>query len=107
MWRNRDTELTEQRYEVAGPTDTDGRRAGGVFEHPVPADDPGDELTHGRVRIGVRAARDRNRGRHLRVAQSRERAGDANERHRDRDGGARVERRGLAREYEDARAHDA
>ena len=54
---------------VAAPT--------GVLEDQVPADDPGDQLAHRRVRVGVGAARDRDHRRHLGVAEAGEGAADA------------------------------
>ena len=56
------------------PAHGHGRRAEHVLEHQVPADDPGDEFAERRIGVGVRAARDRDHRRELRVAQASEQA---------------------------------
>ena len=77
--------VVEERDDVAGPADADGRRADQVFEDEVPADDPGDELAHRRVRVRVRASGDGDHRRHLGVAEARKRRGDARDDEGERD----------------------
>ncbi len=96
----------EQAVEVARPADRDGRGREEVFEDQHPADEPGDDLAERRVRIRVRAARNRQHRGELGVAQARERAGDAGEDEAQHDGGAGMHRGGLAGQHEDAGADD-
>ncbi len=104
--RQRDADAGQQLLHVAAPADGDGHRADGVLEDQVPADDPGEELTHRRVGVGVGAAGDRNHRRELGVAQRREAAGEAGDQIRHHDGGARlVGGRGSGQD-EDAGADD-
>ena len=98
--------VVEERDDVARPADADGRRADQVFEDEVPADDPGDELAHRRVRVRVRAARDGDHRRHLGVAEARERRGDARDDEGERDRRPGVGRGGASGEHEDAGADD-
>ena len=81
-------DVLEHLVEVLAPGDGHGRGADGVLENQVPADNPGDELAHRRVRVRVGASRDRNHRRELGVAQARERAPDAG--HHERDGHRRT-----------------
>ena len=62
-------EVSREGDEVARPAHADRRRADGVLEHQVPADDPGDQLAERGVAVGVRAAGDRDHARELRVAE--------------------------------------
>ena len=78
-WAGCDAEVVQEAHDVARPADGDGGGAERVFEDQVPADDPGDELAHRRIGIGVGAARDRDGGGHLGVAEPGEGAGDAGE----------------------------
>src|SRR5205085_7444749 len=48
--------------EVSGPTDRHGHVADGVFQNEIPADDPSDNFTECRIRIGVSRAGDGNHG---------------------------------------------
>ena len=73
----------EQRVEVVAPRDRDRDVADGVFEDQIPADDPRDELTERRVRVGVGASGLRNHRRQLRVAERRERARHAEQQERE------------------------
>ncbi len=82
-------EVAHERHDVARPADADRRRAHGVLEDQIPADGPGDELAHRRVRVGVRAAGDRDHRRHLGVAEPGERRRDAGDDERQHDRGAR------------------
>ena len=99
-------EVLEQLVEVFAPGDADGRGADRVFEDQVPADDPGDQLAHRRVRVGVRAARHRDHRRELGVAEARERAADRRDDEPERDRRAGVVGGGGGRAHEQARADD-
>ncbi len=102
--RQVDAEVIEQAREIAGPADRDGRCRDAVFEHHVPADEPGDELAERRVRIRVRAAGHRDQRRELGVAERREAAADRRHDEAEHDRRARVLGRGLSRDHEDAAA---
>ena len=91
---------------MAGPADRDGRRAEGVLEDEIPADDPRDELAERRVPVSVRGAGDRHRGRELRVAQAGKGARESREQHRQHDRRTGVLRRRLARQHENAGPDD-
>ena len=47
--------LTQQRIEITRPADGDGGGGGKIFEHQIPADDPGEESSHGRIGVGIGA----------------------------------------------------
>ena len=55
-----DPEALEEDNEIAAPADADRRGGHAIFQYQVPADDPGDELAHGRVGIGVGTSRHRD-----------------------------------------------
>ncbi len=80
--RNAHPDEFENAVEVLAPGDGDRRGSDCVFEHQVPADDPGDEFAHRRVRVGVGAAGDRNHRRELRVAEAGKQTADC--RHQER-----------------------
>ncbi len=96
----------EDILEVFRPTMGDGHRGHGVFEDEVPPDDPGEELAHGGVGVGVGGARDRHHRRELGVAEGREDARDAGGHEGKHEGGARTVVGRLAGEHEDAGADD-
>ena len=98
--------LVHQAQEVAGPRGADRHRAERVLEDQVPADDPGDELAHRRVAVGVGRAGDRDHRRHLRVAHAGQRAEHAADHEAVHDARAGVVGRRGAGEREDARADD-
>ena len=81
--RHFDIENIQQLDEVIGPSRRHGAGAHGVFEREVPADDPGEDFAERRISIGVSAARERNHGRKLRIAQSCEGAAQAGENERE------------------------
>ena len=83
--------------DVARPADRDRRGADHVFEDQVPADQPGDELAHRGIGVGVGRAGDRHGRGHLGVAEAGEGAGDAAEDERERDRRARRSRPPRAR----------
>jgi hypothetical protein len=85
-----DVELFQQLDEVARPADRDSRRREQVFEHQVPADEPGDAFAQCRVRIRVSAAGHGDHRSELCVAQSGEDAADAGDDERQDDGGTCV-----------------
>lgn len=58
--RQMDSEALEEDDEIATPADADRRGGHAIFKNQVPADDPGDELAHGRVGIGVGTSRHRD-----------------------------------------------
>ncbi len=99
-------EVIEQAHEIARPAHPDGGGSHGVFEHQVPADDPGDELAHGGVGVGVRAPGHRHGAGHLGVAETRQSAGDGGHDERERHRRARVQRRRDAGQHEDSGADD-
>ena len=75
--RNIDPEgVMHERSKIVGPTDRDGHVADRVFEDQVPADDPRDQLSQRRVRIGVGRAGDRHHRRHFGVTERRKGADD-------------------------------
>ena len=98
--------LVQQAQEVARPRRADRHRSEGVLQDEVPPDDPGDELAHRGVAVGVGRTRDRDHRRHLGVADAREGAEDAADHEAVDDARAGVVRRGGARQREDARADD-
>ena len=92
---------------MSRPAHRHRRRAQGVLEHQVPADDPRHELAERHVRIGVGRAGDRHGGGELGIAETRQRADHAGEEHGQDDGGTGVSAGRLAGEHEDAGADDA
>ena len=91
---------------MGGPTDCDGGRHEEVFKDEIPADDPGEKFTEGRVGVGVGAAGDRDHRGKLGVAEAGEEAPEARDDERDGDGRAGVLRGRLSGEHEDAGADD-
>ena len=73
-YRKLNVEAPEQRREIVRPGDRHGDVADGVLEDQVPPDDPRDQLSQGRIRVGVGAPRLRDHGGKLGVAQTGERA---------------------------------
>src|SRR5438874_117794 len=73
-YRKLSVEAPEQRREIVRPGDRHGDVADGVLEDQVPPDDPRDQLSQGRIRVGVGAPRLRDHGGQLGVAQTGERA---------------------------------
>ena len=64
---------------VCGEANADGHVADRIFQDQVPSDDPGDQLAHGRVGVGVSAAGNGNHGRQLGIAQPGEAAHDCDQ----------------------------
>ena len=77
-------EPLERRRHVRRESDAHRHVADGVFQDQVPADDPGDQLAHGRVGVGVGAAGDRNHRRQLGIAEPGKRADDRHQHERNR-----------------------
>src|SRR6185312_6956167 len=92
--------------QVPAPADGDRRRAEGIFEDEIPADDPGDQLAERGVGVCISAARDRDHGGEFRVAQSRERAGQPSQYEGEHDRRARKLSGGLPGDHEYAGADD-
>ena len=62
--------------DVGGEADADRHVADGIFQDEIPTDDPGDQLAHGGIGVGVGAAGDGNHRRQLCVAEPGEGADD-------------------------------
>jgi hypothetical protein len=58
--RQVETQLFDQADHVSRPADGDRTRREQVFEDQVPADEPGDAFAERCVRVGIRAAGDRD-----------------------------------------------
>ena len=77
--RRMPAEPLKGRRHVCGESDADRHVADGVLEDQVPADDPGDQLAHGGVGVGVGAARDGDHRRQLGIAEAGEGADDGDQ----------------------------
>ena len=102
---NDDAQPVQETDRIARPADRDGRHHKGVFEDQRPADHPGDHLAQHRIAVGVGAARRRDGGRHLRIAQRRagaDRTGDDEAQQHRRPGAVRTD----ADQRQDAGADD-
>ena len=104
--RQVEAEDADEVLEVVRPAVRDGRRAHGVLEHQVPADDPGEQLAQRGVGVGVGRAGHRDHRGELRVAQRGEDAGDAGDHEGEDQRRAGLVVRGHAGEHEDAGADD-
>ena len=106
-----DAEPVEQIHQMRSKADTDGHVDDRVFENQVPSDDPRHQFAHGCVSVGIGAAGDGNHGRHLGIAERRERADHGNQHHGDRDAPAllrvgRSDGRVVDQEIEQRRIND-
>ncbi len=72
---------------MGGETDGDAHVGEGVFEDEVPADDPGDELSHDGVGVGVGGAGDGDHAGELGVTEAGETTDDGDEDEGDGQGG--------------------
>ena len=68
--RQLDAELLEEHHQVAAPRNAHRGGRHGVFQHEVPPDNPGHQLAHGGVGIGIGTARNGNHRGKLGVAQA-------------------------------------
>ena len=100
-------QLLQQAHRVAGPSHRDCCDRKEVLEDQVPADEPGDTLPEGGVRVGVRAAGHRDHRGEFRVAKASKQATDAGEYERQRERGTCVLGGGHAGENEDAGTDDS
>ena len=78
------SEPVEHADQMRGKTHAYGHVADSVFKNQIPADDPGDQLSHCRVRVGVRASSNRNHRGEFCVAQCCEAANDCHQHQRQR-----------------------
>ena len=75
-------EPVEHVHQMRGEAHAYRHVADRIFQNQVPADDPCDQLTHGRVGVGIGAARDRDHGRQFGVTQRGEAAHDGHQHQR-------------------------
>ncbi len=94
----------EEADQILRPADRYGGRAHRIFEHEIPADDPGEKFAHGGVGVCVGAARDGNHGREFAVAHAGEGASEPGDEERKDYGGSGVLMGGLRGECEKAGA---
>ncbi len=99
-------QFLQQAHEVSGPAGGHGGGAEGVFQHQVPADDPGHQLAQGGVAVGISGAGNGNDGGELRVAEPGERTGDAGKDKAESDRWTSVDCSRLTGKHEDPRADD-
>jgi len=78
IW-NAQAEPVEHAIEVFAPGDGDRRRAHGIFQNQIPTDDPGNELAHGGVGIGVGAPCDGDHRGELGVTKTGKGTADASD----------------------------
>ena len=83
--RGMPSEPRERSFHVRGETHAHSHVADGVFQDQVPADDPGDQLAHRRIGVGVSAAGDGDHRGQLGVAQRSEAADDRDQHQRQRE----------------------
>jgi len=99
-------QVRENIVEVFRPIDGKRSSAQAVFENERPADDPGNQLAHGDVGIGVGAASDGNHRGEFRIAQAREGAADGGDHERQNYAGAGILRGGRGGASEESGADD-
>src|SRR6185437_10176676 len=104
--RNLNAKILKKAHHVARTPDGNRRGAEGVLENQVPADDPGEQLAERGVRVGVRAPGHGNHRRELGVAESRERAANRGDQHREDQRRPGELRRRRARDDEDPGTDD-
>src|SRR5208282_924748 len=81
--RNAKSKPIQHAVEVFAPGDGDRGGAHSVFQHEIPADNPGHQFTHGCVGIGIGAARNRDHGSKLGVTESGKSATDSGDNKRE------------------------
>ena len=82
--RGMDAEPIHHVEDVGGKADADAHVGEGVLEDQVPADDPGHQLAHGDVGVGIGRSRDGDHGGHFGVAEAGEGADDGDQHQRER-----------------------
>src|SRR5688572_21824512 len=105
MLGNLDPHARQQTDHVARPSDRDRGCRDRIFQNEVPAYEPGDELTHDGVGVGIRASSHWNHRSQLRVSQRGERtngAGYSERQHQARTRAFRAD----GREHENTSADD-
>ncbi len=95
-------ETLQHPFEIGRPTNSDNRGASRIFEHKIPADDPGEDFTERQIGIGIGASGDWDQCGELCIAQRNEGAGEARKREGQHHAGPRKFRRDGAGKYEDA-----
>src|SRR5437667_5447196 len=90
--------------KVRGPAVRDRGGSDCVFKDQIPADDPGEEFTEGRVRVRVSRAGDRHHRSKLCVTERGEYTSESRHHKREHQGGAGAIVRGYTRQDENARA---
>src|SRR3954454_111632 len=101
------TEPLQHQIEVFAPCSGDDRSCDGVFQDEVPTDNPRDQFTHGRVRIGVSTACDGNHGCELRITKPGKRAANSRYYKGEHDGWTCALRDRGGRANEQARTDDS
>src|SRR5438309_6452803 len=102
--RKLNAEVAEEAEQVTAPSRSHGSRAEGVFQHQVPADDPGKYLTERCVAIGISRAGNGDGGSKFRIAQSGKHAARCGQNERKDDGwSGKLRRRGSSKN-KDSRA---
>ncbi len=66
----------QELIQVFTPSDRYGGGTQGIFHDQGPTDDPGHELTHGYIRVGIGASGDGDHGSEFGIAESGERTSD-------------------------------
>jgi hypothetical protein len=99
-----DAVVPEERLRVSRPRCGNRCRADAILENEVPSDDPCDRFAKRRVRVGIRAPRDRYHRREFRVAERDEHTCEAGQKKRPDDartgnGGSGADRRKNAAEH--------
>ena len=74
---------TQQIDDMSGKADADSHVRTGIFEDQIPADDPGNQLAHGGVGIGVGRAGNRNHGSEFCITKTSQSADEGDEEKRD------------------------
>src|SRR5437660_6882145 len=102
--RKLDAKVAEQAEQIAAPSGSHGCCAKSVFQHQVPANDPGKYLTQGSVAIGISRTGNGDGGSKFRIAQSRKHAARRGQNERKDDGwSGKLRRRGSSKN-KDSRA---
>ncbi len=81
--RRMEAEPIEQIDDMGGKADADSHVRAGIFEDQIPADDPGNQLAHGGVGVGVGRAGNRNHGGEFGITETGQSANKGDEDKRD------------------------